>query len=134
MVGSTGSEGLTADVLAELREQTKWLRFMGLRALGPVLESALRNDRERLAYELSDGRSSTAIGAAVGVTGRSITNWWQRWAATGIAVERPGGRVLRIASLTQLGIPVPVISAQRPNAGSVENDRPSVAESEAEDE
>jgi hypothetical protein len=133
MAGPIGSGGLTAEILAELREQTKWLRFMGLRALGPILESALRNDRERLAYELSDGRSSNAVGAAVGVTGRSIINWWQRWAAAGIADEQPGGRVVRLASLTQLGVPVPAIVSQDLKAGSGENDRASAVKAEAQD-
>jgi hypothetical protein len=104
---------LSAEILAELREQTRWLRFRALRALGPILETALRNDRERLAYELSDGRPSKAIGDAVGVRGQSILKWWARWLAAGIAVEQKGGRVVRLASLTQLGIPVPTVAAQR---------------------
>lgn len=110
--GSGESGMLGEQAVAELREQTKWLRFLGLRALGPVLETALRNDRERLAYEMSDGRSSNAIGAAVGVSGRSILNWWTRWAAVGIAIEQEGGRIVRLASLSQLGIPVPAIATR----------------------
>lgn len=95
------------EILEELREQTKWLRFLGLRALGPVLEEQLTVDRERLAYELSDGRSSEAIAPLVGVSSRSILNWWAKWIAGGIASEIGRGRAQRLVSLTQLGIAVP---------------------------
>lgn len=100
------------EVLVELREQTKWLKFLGLRALGTVLEVQLRTDRERLAYELSDGRASTAIGPQVGVSSRSITNWWTKWIAAGIATDTPSGRAQRLASLAELGIAVPAPLAQ----------------------
>lgn len=113
------SELQGGDVLTELREQTKWLRFLGLRALGPVLEQQLKSDKERLAYELSDGRSSEAVGAIVGVTGRSILNWWARWSAAGIAVDGGRNRVQRLASLSQLGIPVPVASSPAKTAAPV---------------
>lgn len=95
------------DLLTEMQEQTKWLRFLGLRALGPLLEQELKNDREKVAYELSDGRPSTVIASAVGVSGQSVRNWWARWSAAGIAIERDGGRVVHLASLAQLGTSVP---------------------------
>jgi hypothetical protein len=99
-------------LLVELREQTKWLRFLGLRSLGPILEQQLKTDQEKLAYELSDGRPSRAVGDAVGVTGRSILNWWAKWTAAGIAVDQGGGRVIRLASLTQVGMSVPSMQIQ----------------------
>jgi hypothetical protein len=105
-----------SDVLVELREQTKWLRFLGLRALAPVLEQQLKSDRERLAYELSDGRSSEAIGPLAGVSSRSILNWWAKWLSAGIAIDAGRGRVQRLASLTQLGISVPAKVAQAAKA------------------
>ena len=94
----------------ELREQTKWLRFLGLRALRPVLEAALRNDRERLAYALSDGSSSNAIGVAVGVSGQSVRNWWARWRRLGLVWET-GRRPKHLVRLSDLGWAVPVGAA-----------------------
>lgn len=120
------SEG--TEVLAELKEQTKWLRFLGLRALGPVLEQQLKSDRERLAYELSDGRASTAIAPAVGVSSRMITNYWTKWIAAGIAEETKNGRATRLASLSQLGIAVPAA------ATATRGKTPEVALSEGQDE
>lgn len=108
MKNAPKAEGLGGnELLTELREQTKWLKFLGLQALGPILGQQLKSDREKLAYELSDGRSSEAIGPLVGVSGRSILNWWAKWVAAGIAIEADRGRVQRLASLAQMGIPVP---------------------------
>jgi len=92
-------------VLAELREQTRWLRFLGLQALSPVLMSALRDERERQAYELSDGsRGTREIGDAVRVSPMTISNWWKRWAAIGIVQQDARGRAARIVSISALGL------------------------------
>lgn len=45
-------------LLAELREQTKWLRLLGLQALRPLLIEVLVSDKHKLAHELTDGSRS----------------------------------------------------------------------------
>ena len=100
---------LTSDdpVLDELKEQTKWLRFLGLRELPSVLSSQLKDDVQKRAYELSDGtRSTRAIAELVGVSSKSISNWWQRWTSVGITVTDASGRATRLASLRSMGIDV----------------------------
>jgi hypothetical protein len=103
-----GDRGFAADpVLLELREQTKWLRFLALRALPDVLAATLKEPVQRTAYELSDGtRSTRTIGEMVGVSPKTISNWWQRWSSVGIATTDVSGRGSRIASLRSLGIDV----------------------------
>lgn len=96
------------ELLIELKEQTKWLRFLGLRALGPALESVLKTSAERRAYDLSDGMKSTrAVADEVGVSQRTISNWWQRWASAGIVETDSAGRARHLATLASSGIEVP---------------------------
>jgi hypothetical protein len=102
-------------VLLELREQTKWLRFLALRSLPDVLDATLKESVQRTAYELSDGtRSTRAIGELAGVSPKTISNWWQRWASVGIATTDASGRGTRIASLRSLGIDVELPAEARP--------------------
>ncbi len=106
----TGASRVDDPVLRELREQTKWLRFLGLRELPTVLSAQLKDDAQRRAYELSDGTMSTrAIAEAVGVSSKSISNWWQRWVSTGIATADESGRAARLASLRSVGLEAPAI-------------------------
>ena len=103
MISVSGDE-----LIKELREQTKWLRFLALQALPQLLQQQLHDDRERLAYELTDGRRSTrAIAPNVGVSARTISAWWQRWSAAGIVTTDETGRATRMISLRALGIDVP---------------------------
>jgi DNA-binding transcriptional MocR family regulator len=96
------------EVLVELREQTRWLRFLGLQALAPALESTLKSDSERSAYDVSDGtRSTRAVADMVGVSQKTISNWWQKWASAGIATTDPTGRAAHMASLRSAGIEIP---------------------------
>jgi hypothetical protein len=100
---ASGMEG--NDVLAELKEQTRWLRFLGLRELRPALLSALGSEAERRAYELTDGtRSTRAVADAAGVSQKTISNWWQRWASAGIVTTDANGRATQLAPLRSAGI------------------------------
>src|SRR5438094_248271 len=90
--------------LEELKEQTRWLRFLGLRALAPLAQAQLKTENERIVYEHTDGvRSSRDVGAATGVPSRTVAMWWKRWTTAGIATADASGRARRLASLAQLG-------------------------------
>jgi DNA-directed RNA polymerase specialized sigma24 family protein len=89
--------------LAELREQTLWLRFLGMEALGPKLETALVTSKQRAVFELSDGERSVreiADLAAVGVG--TVSRLWSEWAQLGIVVEsgKVPGRWRHLARMT----------------------------------
>jgi DNA-binding transcriptional ArsR family regulator len=92
-------------LLAELREQTKWLRFLALRELRTTLEAELVSGSERRAYEATDGeRTSREVASAAGVSQATVSRWWSRWQNRGIVETDPRGRSRRLASLTAIGL------------------------------
>ncbi len=94
-------------VVIELREQTRWLRLLGLQTMKPLI-AAMTDPSERLAYELSYGeRSSRQIAQLVARSQTKVVRWWSSWCATGIASDTGGGRARRLVSLRDLGIDVP---------------------------
>ncbi len=106
-------------ILSELREQTKWLRLLGMQALRPLLDGTLQTDKHRLIYELTDGKRTTrdvAAAAAVGVS--TVNRLWQDWLAVGVCLEVPGkaGRAEHLTSLARLGIEVPEVAPGAPKA------------------
>lgn len=105
--------------LAELREQTKWLRLLGLQALRPMLQEVLRTDKQRAVFEYSDGeRSVREMGRLAGVGAGSVSRMWSQWIADGICVEVPTapGRAQHLASLSQLGLEVPISTEASPTS------------------
>jgi hypothetical protein len=96
--------------LNELREQTKWLRLLGLSSLHPLITSALKTDRDRLVYELSDGmRSTRDLAKLTGLSPMTVSRLWRDWLAMGICEESQSkpGRAQHLVSLSKLGIAVP---------------------------
>lgn len=47
------------EILKELKDQTKWLKFLALPKLKEILESYLDSDLNRRIYNLSDGKKSS---------------------------------------------------------------------------
>jgi hypothetical protein len=104
---------MTADseILAELREQTKWLRLLGFRSLRPLISEVLTSERDRLVYELSDGvRTARELGKVAGVSHPTVLRLWQDWRALGLCVEstKQPGRAEHLVALSRLGISVPM--------------------------
>lgn len=98
------------DILVELRAQTPWLRLLGLQALRPVLNQALRSDRHKLVFEASDGtRTTRQVADAAGVGAATVSRLWNEWLALGICTPVSGhaGRARHLASLSSLGIDFP---------------------------
>jgi hypothetical protein len=101
-------------VLAELREQTKWLRLLGLQALRPLLGQVLRTEKQRAVFEFSDGeRSAREVARLAGVGVGSVSRMWSQWIADGLCAESPTapGRAQHLASLSQLGLEAPLSAA-----------------------
>jgi len=98
-----------------LVEVVAWLRFQNRGNLALTLEQAFSSDRERLMYELTDGRRSQGdIAKLVGVAQPTVLYTWNRWRRMGVVVEVPGvkGRCRRLASLRDLGLDVPAVPEQ----------------------
>jgi hypothetical protein len=115
------------DILQELRQQTRWLRLLGYQALKPMLRDALKNDKQRLVYEYSDGnRTSREIAGMAGVGAGTVSKLWTTWQAEGICIESPlrPGRAQHLAPLSRLGIELPASSEKgsSPPDGTAEKD------------
>jgi len=98
-------------VIELLEEILKWTRLQGVQNVKAVLLDALKSDKEKVAYQFSDGRSSVEVGKACGVTHMTVTNYWRRWFTLGIAQpsKKYKGRFERTFSLEDLGIEIPSI-------------------------
>lgn len=104
-----------------LREILKWTKFQGMQKAKQVLKATLDNDKKKLVYELSDGRSSSAIAETVEVSDQTVRNYWKEWTALGIAEIHPDykRRSRRVFSLEEVGIEVPGI---KESGGTTEED------------
>ena len=98
-------------VIELLEEILKWTRFQGVQNVKAVLLDALKSDKEKVAYQFSDGRSSAEVAKPCGVSSMTITNYWRRWFTLGIAQPSKNykGRFERAFSLEDLGIEIPSI-------------------------
>ena len=95
------------EILKELRELGGWMRFRGLVALRPLLETSLRTDKQGLVYENSDGvRPSREVARLSGVSPGLVSELWNEWARAGLVVESRDnpGRWGHLVSLSDLGL------------------------------
>lgn len=100
--------------LRELRQQTRWLRFMALQTLPAILADVLRDARERRAYELSDGsRTTRQVASLTASSPATISRWWSKWRALGLASHDATGRVTHLVSLEEVGM-IPAQKAEEP--------------------
>lgn len=104
------------EIISLLSEILKWTRFIGKRQLRELLLDNLKEDIEKIVYELSDGRSLREIerickknGYAIGRT--TIYSYWDKWKPLGIIEpsKKYQGRNERIVSLGEVGIEFPEI-------------------------
>lgn len=95
-----------------LEEILIWTRLQGVQNAKNVLAGALTTGTHKLAYQLSDGRSSAEVAKDCSVSSMTIINYWRRWYTLGIVKPSPKfkGRLERIFSLEDLGIEIPAIS------------------------
>jgi hypothetical protein len=107
--GATAAPTATDMLIAAVQEQTGWLRALAIPEVRASIERTLSKNTMRAAFEASDGtRTVREVAAASGASIGSISSWWSRWRAVGIAVERSGGRVAHLISLKELGLPIEV--------------------------
>jgi glycine cleavage system aminomethyltransferase T len=105
------------DLLSEI---LKWTKFIGKQKLKILLEDALKEDLEKVIYELSDGKSLREMEKICKANGFSVShatigNYWDKWAALGIVEPsiRFKGRYERIVSLNDVGLDVPKIDLSK---------------------
>lgn len=90
-----------------------------------LLKNALRDDVDKLIYELSDGERSTReierliTGGGRRVTHATVANLWQKWNLTNLvmpAMRR--GRYKRVVPLESIGIDVPPLRVTTTEEGT----------------
>lgn len=100
---------LLESIAANTREIATWVSVAYGAQMREKLENVLNDPRKRLAYECSNGESSTrAVAQAAGVSDRAIRDWWREWMQQDI-VEPANieGRFRKRFSLRKLGVDVP---------------------------
>ena len=102
-----------------------WTRYRQWKTFSADLKTALKDDIDKLVYELSDGeRSTREIAQFISKMGRKIThtsvaNMWQKWAS--IPLVMPGrrtGRYRRVTSLKLAGIELPTLEGVTEEGGA----------------
>ena len=99
-------------IIKELREQTKWLRFLALPNLKKTIEENLQTKEQRKIYSLTDGKNSTYEIAkklsmeGIKVSHMTIYNYWKKWGVLGLVIpsEKYSGRFENIINLEDLDI------------------------------
>lgn len=97
-------------ILKELKEQTKWLRFLALPNLKKTIEETLKTNEQNRIYELSNGKNSSndiskeLSTEGIKVTGMTVRNYWKRWFDLGLVVssEKHTKRFEKIIDLRDL--------------------------------
>lgn len=91
-----------------------WVKYSTWKSFKMDLKVALRDDVDKLVYELSDGKRSTRdIADEISKTGRKIThttvaNMWQKWALSSLVIPAGrSGRYRKVASLKAVEIQFP---------------------------
>jgi DNA-binding PadR family transcriptional regulator len=100
------------DILRELKEQTKWLRFLALPNLKKTIEENLQTKEKRKIYSLTDGKNSTyEISKKLKIEGirashMTIYNYWKKWSVLSLVIpsEKYSGRFEKIIDLEDLDI------------------------------
>lgn len=105
------------DLLSKILE---WTRFIGKQQLRALLLDNLKEDVEKVVYELSDGKSLREIESICRANGYSVSKstinkYWDKWAALGIVEPSKSyrGRYEKITSLKEVGIELPEIKSKK---------------------
>jgi hypothetical protein len=114
------NSNLLEQIHNELREIKFWLKLSSLPTLRSILTESLRDDVDKMVYELSDGiRSTREIAQKLKkmekkISHATVANMWKKWAITGLVEpsEEYQGRYSKIISLESLGIEIPVNSTE----------------------
>jgi hypothetical protein len=99
-----------------LSEILKWTKFIGKQQLKLLLLDNLKEDVEKIIYELSDGKSLREIESicrkhGFSISFRTVGRYWEKWTPVGIVEpsRKYKGRYEKIVSLKEIGIDYPQI-------------------------
>ena len=118
---------MVEDLLSSERidELIFWVRYPVWKTFLADLKTNLRDDVDKLVYELSDGKNSTRdiaqIVTKMGKKVRNVTvaNMWQKWALVPLVIPaRTAGRYRKVVSLKQVSIEMPTLDITSDEGGN----------------
>jgi hypothetical protein len=112
-------QNVSEELSEKIEELVFWARYSAWKTFVADLKVTLRDDVDKLVYELSDGNNSTRdIAKIISKTGRKVThvtvaNMWQKWSSIPLVIPASRtGRYKKVISLKLVGIDVPSIDQQ----------------------
>jgi hypothetical protein len=107
---------MSEELANKIDELIFWTKYSVWKTLLTDLKVNLKDDVEKLVYELSDGRNSSRdIAQIINNSGRKIThvtvtNLWQKWSLVPLVIptDKPG-RYKKAVSLRAVGIDIPAV-------------------------
>jgi len=97
-----------------LEELVKWTKVTSIPHVKKLLLEILASPKDKIAYQSSDGKTRKEVAKQANVSVFTISKFWEKWTKAGIAkaisVRGGGQRGIRIFSLEDFGIEVPVIT------------------------
>ena len=103
-------EDRTIELLEEL---VKWTKVTSIPNVKKLLLEILSKPKQKIAYQMSDGKTVREVAKQADVSVFTISKWWEKWTRAGIAESvsaRGGGkRAIRSFSLDDFGIEIPDI-------------------------
>jgi hypothetical protein len=101
---------MNEEILKELKEQTKWLKFLALPSMRKTVEDNLTTKEQKRIYQLTDGVNSTyVIAKKLGAEGMKVShmtvhNYWKKWFSLGLVIpsKRFSGRSEKVVDLLDL--------------------------------
>src|SRR5438093_343657 len=108
-------------VVQMLEELVGWTRFVAREQVERALKAVLKDDRHKVAFELSDGtRTQQQVATAAGLSQPAVSELWKKWRRLGI-LRMEGMRYAHVISLDDLGWEIPIVSGRRPKTEGSEN-------------
>lgn len=100
------------EILKEIKEQTKWLRFLALAGMKKTIEENIITKEQKRIYVMSNGTNSTydiskkLLAEGIKVSHMTVYNYWKRWFALGLVVpsKKHSGRFEKVIDLADLNI------------------------------
>ena len=98
-----------------LEEILKWTKLQGWQNVKDILLDTLNDERSKLVYHFSDGKSSREVAQLAGLSHPTVLDYWKKWAILGIVEPirvRGGIRYKRTFLLSDFGIDVPEVTVE----------------------
>ena len=112
MVKDEGTN-IDEEILKVLKEILKWTKFQAWRKVKELLLSELKDEKMKIIYHSSDGKSTREIEKITGVGHSTIHNYWKRWSKVPIVepiIVKGKVRYKKMFELEDFGIEVTKLS------------------------